>query len=239
LRTRRPRLYHAGDSADLDLVVRTLAAREPAIPLYAIGFSLGGNVLLKWLGEAGAGSAIRVAAAISTPYDLAAASSFLARGVGRFYGARFMNRLRAKTMDLMTRFPRETAHLDATRIRRLRSLSEFDAAVTAPLHGFPSAADYHARVSCIGYLSRVAVPTLCISSADDPFYPATAVAQARAASSRDVAFEVTRNGGHTGFVAGPWPWRPRYWAEERAMQWLARLSPGPAKLPPAAHPGAG
>jgi hypothetical protein len=222
LRNRRPRLYHAGDTGDLDLVVRTLATREPATPLYAIGFSLGGNVLLKWLGEAGADSAIRAAAAISTPYDLAAASAFLARGVGRFYGARFLNRLRAKTMDLMSRFPRETAHLDAARILGLRGLSEFDEIVTAPLHGFDSAADYHARVSSVGWLSRVAVPTLCISSTDDPFYPAAAVQQARAASSREVAFAVTTRGGHTGFVAGRWPWRPRYWAEERALEWLLR-----------------
>ena len=221
LRNRLPRLYHAGDTGDLDLVVRTLVAREPATPLYAIGFSLGGNVLLKWLGEAGAGAAISAAATISTPYDLAAASAFLARGVGRFYGARFMNRLRAKTIDLLARFPRETAHLDGARIRGLKTLSEFDEVVTAPLHGFPSAADYHARVSCIGGLSRIAVPTLCISSTDDPFYPAAAVERARAACSPEVAFEVTPHGGHTGFVAGPWPWRPRYWAEERSMEGLA------------------
>jgi hypothetical protein len=227
LRNRRPRLYHAGDSADLDLVVRTLAARAPSTPLYAIGFSLGGNVLLRWLGEAGENSAIRAAAAISTPYDLAAASAFLARGVGRFYGARFLNRLRAKTMDLMSRFPRETAHLDAARIRSLRTLSEFDEIVTAPLHGFPSAADYHARVSCVGWLSRVAVPTLCMNSTDDPFYPPAAVAQARAASSPAVTFEVTTQGGHAGFVAGPWPWRPRYWAEEQALSWLRQRGPAP------------
>jgi uncharacterized protein len=222
LRNRRPRLYHAGETGDLDLVVRTLVAREPATPLYAIGFSLGGNVLLKWLGEAGTASAIRAAATISTPYDLAAANAFLARGVGRFYGGRFMNRLRAKTIDLLGRFPRETAHLDGARIRSLRTLHEFDQWVTAPLHGFPSVADYHARASCIGYLPRVAVPTLCISSADDPFYPRAAVEQARAAAPPQVVFEVTPDGGHTGFVAGPWPWRPIYWAEERVVTWLVR-----------------
>ena len=122
LRNRRPRLYHAGEIEDLDFTIRTLIAREPATPLYAIGFSLGGNVLLKWLGERGAASAVRAAATISVPYDLAASARFLDRGVGRFYGARFMNRLRAKAIDVLNRFPRETAHLDAQRIRALRTL---------------------------------------------------------------------------------------------------------------------
>ncbi len=165
-------------------------------------------MLLKWLGERGAASAVRAAATISVPYDLAASARFLDRGVGRFYGARFMNRLRAKAIDVLNRFPRETAHLDAQRIRALRTLSEFDAQVTAPLHGFPSAEDYYARASALRYLPRVAVPTLCISSTDDPFFPADALAQAHAAASPHVTFEITPWGGHTGFVTGRWPWRP-------------------------------
>ena len=221
LRNRQPRLYHAGEIGDLDLVVRTLKRREPATALYAIGFSLGGNVLLRWLGQAGEDSSmIRAAATISAPYDLAAAARFLERPVGRFYGDRFMNRLRAKAVDVLIRFPRETAHLDARRIRQLRTLREFDRYVTAPLHGFPSAQDYYRAASSLGTLGRIGVPTLCISSADDPFFPAEAVERARAASSRAVRFEVPTWGGHTGFVAGRWPWRPLYWAEERSLAWL-------------------
>ncbi len=220
LRNRRPRLYHAGDIGDLDFVVRTLAAREPHTPLYAIGFSLGGNVLLKWLGEVGASSAVRAASTISVPYDLAASAQFLDRGVGRFYGARFMNRLRAKAIDVLIRFPRETAHLDAGRIWSLRSLSDFDAQVTAPLHGFASAQSYYDDANTVAYLPRIAVPTLCISSTDDPFFPADALTRARAAASPAVTFEISEWGGHTGFVAGAWPWRPIYWAEERTIAWL-------------------
>jgi uncharacterized protein len=226
LRNRRPRLYHAGEIEDFDLAVRTLIAREPATPLFAIGFSLGGNVLLKWLGEKGSGSAVQAAATISAPYDLAASARFLDRGVGRFYGARFMNRLRAKAIDVVNRFPGETAHLDAQRIRSLRTLTEFDQQVTAPLHGFPNLKDYYAQASALPYLARVGVPTLCISSTDDPFFPAESLAQARAVASPDVTFEITAWGGHTGFVAGRWPWRPIYWAEERALAWLkAEMDP--------------
>ncbi|HEY6475663.1 MAG TPA: alpha/beta fold hydrolase [Polyangia bacterium] len=223
LPNRRPRLYHSGDTADLDFVVRTLVAREPAVPIYAVGFSLGGNVLLKWLGEAGAGSAIRGAATISVPYDLSAASRYLERRAARFYTYHFLRRLKPKALDVLARFPRETAHLDAARIAAARTFAEFDQAVTAPMHGFASAEDYYARASSLGYLSRIAAPTLCISSEDDPFCPAESVARARSAASTSVRFEVTPWGGHTGFVSGRWPWRPRYWAEELTVDWLGGL----------------
>ncbi len=222
LSNRRPRLYHSGETGDLDFVVRTLTAREPGVLMAAIGFSLGGNVLLKWLGEVGAGSAIRAAATISVPYDLGAASRFLERPVGRFYAHHFLRRLRPKALDVLARFPRETAHLDAARIRAAKTFAAFDQCVTAPLHGFASAEDYYQRSSALGYLGAVRVPSLCISSEDDPFIPAASVADARKAASADVAFRVTPWGGHTGFVAGPWPWRPTYWAEDATIDWVTK-----------------
>jgi predicted alpha/beta-fold hydrolase len=220
LPNRRPRLYHTGETGDLDLVVRTLAAREPQVPLSAIGFSLGGNVLLKWLGEVGAGSFIRAAATLSVPYDLAEAARFLERPVGRIYAAHFLGRLKRKALDLMARFPVETAHLDPDGIRRASTFGEFDKQVTAPLYGFGSAADYYRDSSALGYLARIRIPTLCLSAEDDPFFPAAALAAARAVASAAVRFEVSPWGGHTGFVAGRWPWRPRYWAEEATLAWL-------------------
>jgi predicted alpha/beta-fold hydrolase len=221
LKNRRPRLYHSGETGDLDLVVRTLAAREPELPLHAIGFSLGGNVLLKWLGEVGTASFIRAAATISVPYDLAEAARYLERPVGRLYAAHFLRRLKPKALDLIARFPRETAHLDAERIRGVSTFGELDEYVTAPLAGFDSAEAYYRQSSALGYLARIRIPTLCISSEDDPFFPGSAVARARAVASADVRFEVSPWGGHTGFVSGRWPWRPRYWAEEDAVAWVA------------------
>jgi len=225
LPNRRPRLYHSGDTDDLDLVVRTLAAREPDVPLHAIGFSLGGNVLLKWLGEQGAASVLAASAVISVPYDLDATARFLERPVGRVYTYHFLRRLKPKALEVMRRFPRETIHLDAERIRRARTVADFDQHVTAPLHGFASAADYYARTSALRFLPGIRVPTLCISAEDDPFSPPEALGQARAAASASVRFAVTSWGGHTGFVSGPWPWRPRYWAEEEAVAWLAASAP--------------
>ena len=226
LPNRRPRLYHSGDTSDLELVVRTLVAREPATPLCAIGFSLGGSVLLKWLGEGGAAAKpVRAAATISVPYDLAVAARFLERGVGRVYARHFMTRLKAKTLALMQSFPTETAHLDRDRIVAARTFAEFDACVTAPLYGFASAAEYYARSSAVGYLSRIAIPTLCVSSHDDPFYPAAAIAAAVTVASPSVSFDVFARGGHVGFVAGPVPFRPVYWAEERVISWLGQHLP--------------
>ena len=220
LPNRRPRLYHSGETSDLDLVVRTLVAREPAVPLFAVGFSLGGNVLLKWLGETGMACPLRAATTISVPYDLGAAAQYLERPVGRLYVGHFMRRLRPKALDVLARFSRETARIDPDRVRSARTIKQFDDCLTAPLHGFAGADDYYQRSSSLGYLPRIRVPTLCISSADDPFFPAEAIARAREIASGDVAFTVTSWGGHVGFVAGRWPWRPVYWAEEQAVAWL-------------------
>jgi predicted alpha/beta-fold hydrolase len=226
LRNRRPRLYHGADTEDLDLVASTLRAREPATPLLAIGFSLGGGVLLKWLGERARAAphapALDAAVTISAPYDLGASARFLDRPAAsaRFYVYNFMRRVRPKALDVLARFPAETAHVDAARVRRARSIREFDDAATAPLHGFANADDYYARASTLPHLPDIRVPTLCISGEDDPLYPADAIAPARAAASGRITFAVTPWGGHTGFVSGPWPWRPVYWAEEAAIEWL-------------------
>lgn len=221
LPNRRPRLYHSGETSDLDLVARALAAREPGAPLYAIGVSLGGNVLLKYLGEKGPRTAIEAAVAISVPFELATASRHLERGLSRFYVAYFLKTLKRKMKDLLARFPAETAHLDPRRIAGARTFREFDEAATAPLHGFASADDYYLRASSLRYLPRVEAPTLCVNSADDPFLPVEVLARAEEAGSDDVRFTVTRQGGHAAFISGRFPWRPRYWAEERAMTWLA------------------
>jgi predicted alpha/beta-fold hydrolase len=227
LPNRQPRLYHSGETGDLDFVVRTMLAREPATPLYALGFSLGGAVLLKWLGEAGRASAIRAAATISVPYDLAAASRYLERRVGRIYSAHFTPRLKAKALDLLARFPRETVHIDPERIRGARTFRDFDDCLTAPLHGFAGADDYYLRASALPFLGRIGVPTLCLSSEDDPFFPGDDVYRARDAAAANVQFEITAWGGHTGFVSGAWPWRPHYWAEERAVGWLREHAAAP------------
>jgi predicted alpha/beta-fold hydrolase len=222
LTTRRPRLYHSGETGDLDFVAETFARREPRAPLLAVGFSLGGNVLLKWLGEKGARSPVEAAATISAPYDLAAASRHIDGSFARVYANYFLKSLKRKAADVLRRFPRETEHINGDRIRFAQTLHAFDDYATAPLHGFLSAKDYYRRSSSLRFLSEIEVPTLCVSAEDDPFLPVEALRAARDAASEDVRFTVTAWGGHASFATGRWPWRASYWAEERVVSWLAQ-----------------
>ena len=225
LPNRRPRLYHSGETEDLDFVARTLVARETGVPLVVVGVSLGGNVLLKWLGEQGERAPVAAAAALSTPYDLAASARHLGSAVGRIYVARFLATLKAKARSVAERFPETAARVDLERALAARDFREFDDAATAPLHGFAGAEDYYARSSSLGFLPRIAKPTLCLSALDDPFLPGETPPRARAAASTAIEFRTTPQGGHIGWVSGPWPWRPRYWAEELAIDWLAAALP--------------
>jgi predicted alpha/beta-fold hydrolase len=221
LPNRRPRLYHSGETSDLDFVVRTLSGREPSTALLVIGVSLGGNVLLKWLGENSGQKAVAAAAAVSTPYDLGASGRFLETYLGRLYVGNFLATLKTKAVETARRFPEAAAKMDLGRALGARSFWEFDDAANAPLHGFTGADDYYRRASSLGFLSRVATPTLCLSAEDDPFLPREALARARGRASAAIDFRVTRHGGHIGFVAGAWPWRPSYRAEELVLEWLS------------------
>jgi hypothetical protein len=219
LRNRRERLYHMGETSDLEWVVETLASREPGIELVVTGVSMGGNVLLKWLGERGSTvpPAVRGAAAISAPYDLAAAADHLERGIGPHYARYFLGRLKEKAIDYAARHP---GVVDVERVRRARGFREYDDAAVAPIHGFTDAADYYARSSSLAFLGRIRVPTLLVSAADDPFLPRWVLEQARRAASPDVRCLFTAAGGHVGFVEGP-PWSARSWAEAGAVEFLA------------------
>jgi predicted alpha/beta-fold hydrolase len=216
------RLYHSGDTGDLGFVVDTLTARAPSQPLYAVGTSLGGNVLLKYLGEAGARSRIEGAVTISVPYDLGVAARHLEKGRGQLYVRHFLKTLKAKALDVTTRFGhiKAVSQLQPKLIAAARTFYQFDDAATAPLHGFQGADDYYRKSSSIRFLEHIEVPTLSISSEDDPFLPVSVIRRAQAVASPDVEIVTTHWGGHAAFISGPWPWKARFWAEERAVAWL-------------------
>ena len=211
------RLYHSGETSDLDLVVKLLTERQPGSRLSAIGVSLGGNVLLKYLGERGPETSLQRAATISVPYDLEAGARHLERGFGRIYVLSFLRSLSHKAADVCGRHGLD--HVDLERGRRARTFREFDDAVTAPLHGFTGAGEYYAKSSSIGWLGRITIPVLCISARNDPFLPPEVLSEVERAASPSVRFEITSGGGHTGFVDGP-PWSPGYWAERTATRWV-------------------
>ena len=213
---RLPRAYFAGDSEDIERMLRHVKTRHPDVPLYAVGVSLGGNALLKWLGEAGesAKALVERAAAVSAPLDLTAAGHTLDRGFNRrVYTARFLFTLKAKALRKATRFP---GVLDAKAIAAATTFREFDTLVTALLHGFRDAEDYWFRVSSKPLLKSIAVPTLVINAKNDPFLPASALPTAA-----DVSFAVTLEqpdtGGHVAFPSGPFPGRLD-WLSQRLMQ---------------------
>jgi predicted alpha/beta-fold hydrolase len=218
----RPRLYHSGEASDFDFVARTLAARDGR-PLLAAGISLGGNVLLKWLGEHPEDATVAAAATLSVPYDLAAGDRYMASFPTNLYVRGFVKTLTAKAEDLMRRFPEAAERIDFPRARRAYTFREFDAAATAPLHGFAGADDYYTRSSSLPFLPTITVPTLCVSALDDPFLPPEATRRAQRAASSAVTFVVTEQGGHAGFVAAR-GLTPVYWAEELVVDFLAARS---------------
>jgi predicted alpha/beta-fold hydrolase len=211
---RRPRFYHSGDTGDFDFVVRRLPAR----PIVAVGASLGGNAILKWLGENPEQTIVSAAAALSVPFDLAAGAAYLESAAGRWYVSRFLRTLKKKVIDVTRTFP-ET-HLDVEAALAAQSFREFDNAATAPLHGFRDADDYYRQSSSLYYLGRIRTPALCINAEDDPFLPREALERARAAASPAVQIVTTPRGGHVGFIGGRAPWSCVYWAEEVVVDWL-------------------
>jgi hypothetical protein len=213
---RRPRLYHSGETTDFDFVARTLGARMPHKRIVAFGASLGGNVLLKWLGENPSQSIVTAAATLSVPYDLAAGSDFLqSTAAGRFYVLRFLRTLKRKCER-----PEVAARIDVERTRRSRTFREFDDAATAPLAGFADADDYYSRSSSIGFVGRITTPTLALNAEDDPFLPPNVLPRVKEAASAAVDLRTTPAGGHVGFIGGNAPWRAEYWAEELVVRWL-------------------
>jgi predicted alpha/beta-fold hydrolase len=219
--TRARRLYHSGETTDLDAVVRRLVREHPGQPLTLAGFSLGGNVLLKWLGEHGDDLApeVRAAAAVSVPFDLERGSRFIERGFSRVYGRHFLRTLRAKAR---TKLESDPGLYDARALEEARTLFDFDDAVTAPVHGFASATDYYRRSSSLGFLASIRRPTLLLSAYDDPFLPRAVLDQVAevARANRCLSVEFHQRGGHVGFISGRAPWAPRYYAEERVMGFL-------------------
>lgn len=215
---RLPRSYHSGETTDLDYVARRLDQERPDAPLVLAGVSLGGNVLLKWLGERGDDVAGRVAAAvaISVPYDLARSARHI-DAHGRFYARRFLKTLRRKAIEKVNRFPR-IADIEA--IERANSLWAFDDAFTSVVHGFRDAADYYDRSSSLPYLHRIRVPTLLLSARDDPFHPPEVLDDVEAVAAENPALmpEFVEVGGHVGFVEGTLPWRTRSYVDRRVVE---------------------
>ncbi|MGR8918740.1 MAG: hydrolase [Gammaproteobacteria bacterium] len=212
---RLDRSYHSGDTGDLEFVVRHLTEREGRAPVAAVGYSLGGNVLLKWLGELGAAAPLATAVAVSVPFDLAACADRLDQGFSRFYQRRLVSSLKQKFLH---KFSGREAPVAVGDVHRLDTFWQFDDAVTAPLHGFSGADAYYRLSSSRQYLSGIRTPTLIVHAEDDPFVPAAAIPDASELAA-GVTLEVTAGGGHVGFVG-----TGGYWLERRILAHLGEFT---------------
>lgn len=223
-RTRR--FYHSGETTDLAFVVSRLVEAFPRQSLVLAGVSLGGNVLLKYLGEQGVGlpAQIKAAAAVSVPFDLARSSRHINKGFARVYQRHFLRSLRLKAFGKLERFP---DLIPRERLAAMRTMHDFDDVITAPLHGFRDADDYYTQSSSLGWIRRISIPTLLLSAVDDPFLPPEVLDQVRAEAGRNPVLELEfpPHGGHAGFISGLNPFRPDYYAERRVCDFLANHLP--------------
>ena len=242
---RLPRAYHSGETGDLAYVLGVLRDRYPRRPLGAVGVSLGGNVLLKYLGERDrqsqgrAGAVVRqttdeegkegkenmgiaAAVAISVPFDLSAGADYMERGFSKTYRAFLVRKLQRK---VRAKAGIMDGKVDISRALAARTFREFDDAVIVPIHGFEDAEDYYQCSSSAQFLESITTPTLLVHSLDDPFLPPAAVPTGIASNNPHVRTEFTRSGGHVGFVSGH-PWAPLFWGERRAAEFLAEQLAG-------------
>jgi len=215
---RLPRAYHSGDTADFDCFLRFLSKREPTTKKAVVGISLGGNILLKWLGEQGSQSLVDAAVAISVPFRLCLVADKVNQGFSRIYQAHLLEKMRSvfeRKLEKHTgSFPISSSKIDSC-----RCFWTFDENITAPLNGFPHVHAYYRESSSIQYLVDVATPTLVIHSLDDPFMTPDVVPKPDELS-KDITLELSRKGGHVGFITGQIPGMPVYWLDKRVPDYL-------------------
>ena len=213
-----PRAYHSGATEDLHTVLDHVAAKYDEI--YLIGFSLGGNLTLKYLGEQSEALSPKVKKAVvfSVPCDLAASSKQLSRVSNRLYERRFLNSLRQKIEQKATLFPNQISLAPYLK-KQIKTLRDFDNYYTAPLHGFQNAEDYYAKCSAKQFISRITIPTLMVNAKNDVFLAPSCYPFDEAKSSDVFFLETSESGGHLGFITKKTP-HGLYWSEMRALGFI-------------------
>lgn len=218
----QPRFYHSGETSDLAHVLARLADAHPEATLVACGVSLGGNVLVKYLGEGrdDVPATLRAACAVSVPYDLERGCRHISRGFSVIYERSFLRSLRTKALAKRERFPDRFPPV--AEIASIRTLWEFDDRITAPLHGFADARDYYTRSSGKRFVRGIRIPTLLLSAVDDPFLPADVLDEVRrdARDNPAVTLQFEPHGGHVGFVVGSSPFRTDSYLATRVPAYL-------------------
>lgn len=217
---RLPRAYHSGDTADLSFFINHLKQLYPNRPLVAVGFSLGGNVLAKYLGEQQQQCPLSAAALVSAPYDLSASSDVIRKSLGKIYQKYLLDRMK-KSMQRKLPQIKQQISITTDQLMEIDDLLEFDNQLTAPLHGFENAHDYYRQASAMPYLKHIAVPTLIIHAKDDPMLSIKAV-PSRQDVSEHVTLRISEKGGHVGFISGKNPFKPVFWLEQAVPSYFGQ-----------------
>jgi uncharacterized protein len=226
---RLARSYHSGDTEDIHFLYQTLRQRLPRTALSAVGFSLGGNVLLKWLGEQGDKLALFAAVAVSVPLVLSVCATKMDNGFSTVYRDRLLRELKHYVRTKHSHLVHLELFEEADKLGSLGDLSkiksfwQYDDRVVAPLHDFKGVEDYYRRASSRQFLKNIFVPTLLIQADDDPFMT-NAVLPTKEELSTQVRLEIVKGGGHVGFISGRNPIKPRYWLDQRIPAFLKSLA---------------
>ena len=219
------RCYHSGDTSDIDFLYRTLRTREPQTPMAVVGFSLGGNVLLKWLGEQGKNVSLFAATAVSVPLVLSECANKLDNGFSRLYRASLLQelkqyvRLKHKHLVMLGKTNEAEKLSQLGNLDSITSFWQYDDRVIARLYDFTDVHDYYKRSSSRQFLKTISVPTLLIQAADDPFMTSKVIPKQNELPA-SVSMEITKAGGHVGFISGTNPFKANYWLEQRIPEYL-------------------
>jgi predicted alpha/beta-fold hydrolase len=217
---RAARTYHSGETSDAKFLLRWLQQSFPQAPLLAVGYSMGGNVLLKLLGETQAEAPLRAAVAVSVPLLLNHCADQMRTGFSRVYQHNLLQKMKQKLLAKYQQYDyQKLIGLSRKDIRGIKDFWEFDDAFTAPINSFEDAQDYYAKASARQYLARIQIPTLILQSIDDPFMSPAVIPQEHELSN-SVCLELSEKGGHVGFVSG-YLWKPEFWLEKRIVEYFA------------------
>lgn len=213
-----PRAYHSGDTADAGLVINEVKRRYPQRPLVAVGYSLGGNVLLKYCGEQAEKNPLAAAVAVCPPLSLAACAKRINSGSSKLYQRYLLGRLKRSTLAKLQQFSNFPLPLTPQQVQGFSSIEQFDEHYTAPVHGFLNAQDYYSKASSKAFLRHIHIPTLIIHAKDDPFLSDEVIPTADELSPH-IHYELTSGGGHVGFVYGS-VLKPKFWLNQRIPQFI-------------------
>ncbi len=216
---RLDRSYHSGDTADLESVIDAIKEQFKQDIFAVLGFSLGGNVLLKWLGENGKNARTQTAVAVSVPFRLADAGDRLEKSFSRVYQKHLLTSCQQKYQD---KFKHKPSPLNVN-AKELNTFFTFDDQITAPLHGFSGADEYYNKCSSRQFLKSIQKPTLVLHAKDDPFMWEDTVPD-ESELSEHVHLELSENGGHVGFINGKSPFHAKYWIDQRIIRWLNNIA---------------